>query len=396
MNINVNSSYGSGIFVLTDDAGKTRLDMIADISNVEYRFNDILSGDDMPDLGAPLGVFPMYSNTQVQTRYVQVATENGTFRFDPSGLRYMPELNVSDLMSAEGFYDKGIVSNVFVPQGNRCMCIIDGNIFNLDFYSNFFGRPFNTYRDAPNVAVKMGMPIGLNYKEVPDYISNNMRKMVVYDTEAKHFAYLYEDYYSSLRSEIYLSPLEDKESDKDIFSWDAGMDFVNSFHSFYGEYGEITTVLTDGAGKYYAYKYNSPAYWRVMDEFEKVARFDISSATDIANAEFFFASATQNYIFYTVGSKVYGIALEGHSNNFMMDLGDQITLVYDAPYYEDEAGQNYVYFATYGGSEGTGSLYKFQINDNINQVGMTAVEGDNGEALKWSGFEKIVSVSHRL
>lgn len=381
-NISVSNYYSSGLLVLTEDADEyARLDMVSMVSDTLIVKN-IITGDDVdvPQYKKPTFLYQgpgMYNE-------IYVMTEEGDMYLDPADMIFSDGNFIKiKMFSPANLWENGVAQSMHSPNGSQRVMVYDDKVFPYEpYFGKAFSYPVNFYSSETS-HFKASAEIGTNFKNSAYAYAKNF---VIYDMEAQRFVFHNSSY-------KYSYPLNDSDSDKGIFSWETGMDMVKTFHSYYNTYGDVTAVLTDNSGNYYAYRYYIHTSYKTA---YKVSRTDISDAPGIGDAKCFFASSTQPYMFYTTGSKVYGYDLE-YTKTFkeVLSLDGEITDVYDAPEasaYNSYKGTNLVYIATYGGTPGSGKIHKFYITDNANYMEITPDEDEDGNPIVWSGFDKIVDM----
>ncbi len=402
----VSNAFSSGFLLLTEDNNNIgQLDMVSFVGGDTVLLHDIIIGDDVPELKNPTYV---WHNTNYTNNEVLVSYDGGTIMMSKTTMEMLPNKVASQIKAGKEHFDLGILQFATDPHRDR-LAVIDGNAFEFDHSGKIYANPINIYEDDLTKTYRVAPKLAV----APDKRASYSRKTVMYDMDNKCFTYFVSNSTAGRSINIDFShKLEDAAGD--TISWNTkkdfpdsdGLDWVDTFHSTYGVNGTNTTILTDGNGKYYAYRYNFPllsSQWKI---YSKEARVELVGATDIDKAEFWFASGTQPYIFYTVGSKVYGYDLVyGNNLAFTYDLGAEITAIFDAGaagYTDVDKGDGFVYIATYGGTEGSAKVQKYSITDSPNVVEIipTLQEIKDEETdeviatkeIKWEGFNKIVSL----
>lgn len=382
--VNVSNLYSKGLLVLTEDKDQyAKLDMISMVRDTFLNM-DILSSSNVPKYKKPFGLF---MGVSYNFNDIQILTKDGDYKVNSTTLRFDPNKDFFKflMMAPREMWENKIVENIVDPAGRTRSIYLNNYIFNQDPYAGgIYGYPINVYSKEAK-PFRVAPLFASNYKVA----STSAKCFVMYDIDNKGFSFFHQQSNGGVKS----SKLSDTSSDIHLFTWKTDLDFVTTFHSYSGQYGESTTILKNNTN-YYAYRYDVVISKKSA---VKKKRVDITDATDINLSENYFASSTQAYIFYTVGSKIYGYDLDyGRKGSLVLDLEDTITAVYDAPYYGNpERGKNFVYIATYGGTPGSGKIHKYSIVSSTSEIKMVCVEDSEGNDILWEGFDKIVSILHR-
>lgn len=149
-------------------------------------------------------------------------------------------------------------------------------------------------------------------------------------------------------------------------------------------YGNSFALMRDkNTGDYYIYKfycYSSPV---------KLDCYTPGKVADLDKASFHVFSSKRTALYYTVGSKLYGLDYNKGNEKVTLikDFGDEITLMkWDDQI--DPAG-DFIYLATYNPTTG-GTLVKLKQGTNPDMLELEEVEGS-----KWSGLSKIKGMTYK-
>ena len=149
-------------------------------------------------------------------------------------------------------------------------------------------------------------------------------------------------------------------------------------------YGNSYALMRDkNTGDYYIYKFD------VNNLSNKECYKPGKVATDLDKATFHVFSSQRTALYYTVGSKLYGLDYNKGNEKVTLikDFGDEITMMK----VEDikEFNSDYIYVATYTPTTG-GTLIKMQQGTNPDKLELEEVP--NG---KWTGFSKIKGMTYK-
>lgn len=363
--VNVSDLMSNGLMLLCESLeGTTQIDMIAFAGKDTVILSNLNESMGLPKLGKPTCIFkgPLYS---VPNLYI--CTDNGQNPvLDQVDLSYN-EKNGDIRYMLLDMLDSYVVTDFKDIYRNRYL-IVDGKFYFSDLYSNgICGYPSNRYTGqlgtfpiAPTFAV--------NYE-------GRVTSAVCYDTNAKRFAF-------SKANGLTMDSLKNTPSDVTIFDWKTNLDFVANICSFAGS-GDSFTILKNNQGGYFLYRYLLAA-----SSVSKKGFYDISNAKNIDKAKFFCISAEQPYMFYAVGSVVYGYDFQnGRANSFEMDMGHEISMMNDLIYRGGEPGKDFIYIATHNGADEGGVIEKFHILNDPNSTKLEKTE------VKWEGLAKVMGLT---
>lgn len=363
--VNVSDLMSNGLMLLCENLkGTTQIDMIAFAGKDTLILSNLNESMALPELGKPTYIFkgPLYS---VPNLYI--CTDNGQNPvLDQNELIYN-EKNGDIRYMLLDMLENYVVTDFRDVYRNRYL-IVDGKFYFSDLYaegicgypSNRYPEQLGTFPIAPTVAV--------NYE-------GRNTSAVCFETNEKRFVF-------SKANALTMDSLRNTPSDVTIFDWKTNMDFVANICSCAGS-GDSFTILKDQQGGYFLYRYQI-----ANSSVSKKARYDISNAKNIDKAKFFCISAEQPYMFYAVGSVVYGYDFQnGRTNAFEMELGNEVSMMNDLIYRGGEPGEDFIYIATHDGTEKGGVIEKFHILNDPNRTELEKTE------VKWSGLAKVVGLT---
>lgn len=146
--------------------------------------------------------------------------------------------------------------------------------------------------------------------------------------------------------------------------------------------GNSYAIMVDDEQEYHIYKFYPYSSYPKIGYY----KIDQTVAKDIQNASFFAFYSNRSYLFYSVGSKLYGYSfVAGYESLYLVkDFNEEITyLKFDI---QSQNGYNDLYVATYDGEEGT--LHKLSVADDPN-----AIRAE--EVATWGDLCKINSIYMR-
>ena len=146
-------------------------------------------------------------------------------------------------------------------------------------------------------------------------------------------------------------------------------------------YGNSYALMRDKSNNdYYIYKFYQNYATNTKLDFYSVGQV----ATDLTRAEHYAFSSKRTALYYTVGSKLYGLDFnKGNEKVYLIrDFGEQITCMKTDD--QVERDDDFIYIATYSDAKG-GTFMKMQQGTNPDKLELNEVPGS-----KWTGLEKIV------
>lgn len=399
-NLLVTTSVYEGFLFMNDVNGNARLDMQSYNStlNTFTQYTDILAklGSIVPVAGTPYQLLCMNyvgSNISPQNYGIFLLTSGGTNRINQETFQWIPTYNIRYLMlgnvpssfaakSITGQYNNTNSSPTFFMYGN------DGNMYS---YATNAG---NAFKYTPLNVYKVG---GTPFSTTP-YVATDGNAAVFYDADNRKFVSI-------------TSPSANVMSDiNPLLNFPKGYDLQWMNCNYYPESGQVKktyAVLKDpSSAKLYLFRFKLGA--AVTDSsltYFKEFKSDIynsSDKVDLTNATNFTVSPNFEYLFYSVGGKVYEYDL-GLSTNFLMqDYGSSVVSYLSFLHIYDRYGlaqnklnNNYVIWSTalsvgtYDPTQTAGS------NGTYDQYTVTPVNGPLQRTIHWTGFGKIVSVAYR-
>ncbi len=132
----------------------------------------------------------------------------------------------------------------------------------------------------------------------------------------------------------------------------------------YGYYSIFKNPVDDGSRYLYAYRLTTSS----SSQYTTTAALDLTSCTEIANAEFWAFGERGPVVFYATNEKIYQInynlsaaTVSGATDVWTPGAGEEITCMklfkYDGISLDNSAKDKYLLVATYDSTSGTGKLY---------------------------------------
>lgn len=375
--LTVSDIFSIGWLVLGEDnEGYAQLDMVA----TPYTGDTVVLKNITLDKGLPKLKNPKYIYQVCYPRKdkIHLATGDGAYWLDPADYSSGTDCFYSSLFFDPTVTDRYVLEDIVQLAGSYRCAIVDGKTFSVTSFieSENFGSASNHYKGNYN-EFKVGNKIGVNYKE-------RSGSFVFYNMDEKRFVYM-----SSIQS--YCDSLKDTPTDKTIFTWKTGLDYVTTVNSCYTTSGLTYTLLKDGSGNHSLYAYRISAYYGII----KNAKYELTGATHITNAKFFGHSNTNTFLFYTVGSQLYGYDYVRKVEYMLKDFGEEITL------YKHEihntlgmsVSTDNFYIGTCDPAlpkSASGKLYGFKVLSDVNRISIEPLPGT-----PWIGLCKIAAISYR-
>lgn len=383
----VTDLYQKGYMILTENENKeAQLDMISVFGDTVVLKN-ISNNSEMPIIKNPRRLF---SNSALNNDEIHIISDGETYKIHRTKFDYNPLTgNLKDNFIDPGLYTNFNVTDIVdgTKRNGTRFTIVDGDAFKASTYGTIlFDFPINRY-PGKYKTYKIADKLSINYKMAEDYSAPTDKLIVMYNTDENRFTFLN-------KNATTVDSLKDSKTDIDKFSWKTGLTFVTSVHSYFGS-GDNFTILKDNAGGYFIYQYTIKGTSFQSTSPTKVGKYDISDAPGIANAKFFCFSANQPFFFYGSGSKVYGYDLFKNNPTSEMDMGGEITCLYDNPKYE--GGKDFIYIASYGGTPNSGKLVKKHIINDPNVIGLEDLVDTKGNSYKfeYTGLNKIIDLIYK-
>lgn len=383
--VNVTTRTGNGILVIGENLeGKSQVDFISIAGDTLVMKNVLNEGTGFNNNGKPVNICKpgrLMSIFASLLANIWVMTDEDAWRVN---------LNDFSIMAGSSFRD-----NTYVIDDSQ----ITGDFHLVDFYphlrkvSNGTSLSFDNIAISSNGLLFIGStgfvdPInvlsdekGISFAK-PYVLScdgyGSVSNFVFYDET--HERFLQGNMYST-----YSTRLTDNEGD--AFPWNnqavgRTLQFAqNSTNTDEGStYGNSFALMRDKTtNEYYVYKfYVSPGAVTKINCYKpgKVA-------TDLDKASFHVFSSKRTALYYTVGSKLYGLDYNKGNEKVTLirDFGDEITMMR----WDDiiEPNSDFIYLATYNPTTG-GTLMKLKQGTNPDKLEVEEVEGS-----KWTGLSKV-------
>ena len=360
--VTIRTIYSIAYLVLgEDESGYATMDVLS-MSKDTILLKNVLEESGLPQLKGPRTVW----SPRGPTAEVYVSTEDGTYRLDKQELKGGIQTNLKYIFYDPSIFDEGegVIEDVVFENRRSMMFIIDGKVYlnSSPTVSTRVPYAVNHYQGEKEF-FSVGDQIGF------DVVHSSTTYYVLYDNDNKRFVMLSND------NDGYCVEMNDS-GDTDIFRWETGWDYVTTFSSAYYE-GHIFTVLTkDNKYEVYVYKMQEG-----LPHYIKVAKYNVSSAPDFAQAKNIGFSAINGDMYYTVGSKLYGFDTFGSTGEWALlkDFGnEEIATVYYDQQYElegnlggDRLFLNMIYVCTNDPSlpkDKCGKVTKLASVDDPNQI----------------------------
>jgi hypothetical protein len=378
--LTISTTVYEGFMVLSDVNNQSRMDMLSYVkaSNTFNQYTDVFQkmGSTIPMNGTPYQVLCMpYVGTNVaaQNYGIFVLNSAGTNRVNQETFAWNDTYNIRYLVVGD------IPSNLVAGRltglttGSYSYQIyMYGPDKNMYSYSTSAGYAF---RYTPlNVYATGGTPF-----TVSPYVATDGTSAVMYNMDKKNFV--------SVASASAVTVTDATST----LNYPTGLDLLYMECIYYAEAGikpNTYAILKDPATqKIYLLNFlmrQPQTYYQEM------------TATDIGLATNFAASPDHNYIFYSVGGKLYEYDMYLKQSFLIADYGGSVISYLSFPHISSRYGKaNYVAWSksllvgSYdpaGPNGSNGQLDQFQISD----VNAPLVKTNS-----WTGFGKIVSVGYR-
>lgn len=373
----VRTDVFEGYMVLNNVEGKSRLDMLSyDAVNGAFtQFTDVLEkmGSSLPEQGAPIKVVCTrvtsafsYSDS---TFGIYLITETGTNRVHPETFDWRPTYNIR-------YEIAGNISPDFKAQN----MVWDNYTY---FVPIFLWSDHNVYLRAGGLAPVYSLPVNKyvgqpEFKAAPYVTSNGSDNLVMFNRDNNSFALLRSFQHNAAVD----PPFASRPGEIDF---PTGKELVYMGESASGF--SYAILKEPGGTEHYLLKFRAgslPVYYKPL------------KGTDIDKATHFALGANPEYIFYSVGGKVYEYDMYLESSKLMLDKGaSEISYLAFQQFSPNRSP------ATYG-------VWSRWLNVGVyNPAGASGSNGileqysvpDANEALvlqkQWTGFGKITSISYR-
>ena len=380
-NLLVSTAVFEGYVVLSDVAGKSRLDMLSynKTLNTFTQYTDVLQqqASTVPINGQPLQVHCMvYTRTTVSTQNygIFLLTTGNTNRINQETFAWLPTYDIRYLIVGnvpQGFTGVHLTGN-YINTNSSCTIYMYGSDGNMYCYSTNAGFAF---RYTPqNVYSVNGTP----FRTTP-WVATDGTTGVYYDADNRNFVV------ASAPGVAYV------QKPAPALNYPTGYDLLWMDCNYYPEAGQVRTtyaVLQDPAsGKRYLLRFKLGV---AQDYFQEI------TGTDIASASHFAVSPDYAYLFYSAGGKLYEYDLALKQSFLMADKGSAVISYLSFLHIFDRYGNaNYVNWSkqlTVGSYDPAGTVGS---NGTIEQYTIQPVNGQITLGNSWTGFGNIVSLAYR-
>jgi hypothetical protein len=366
----VRTDVYEGYLVLNDVGGSSRLDMLSydGVAGTFTQYTDVLKkqGSSLPAQGQPYKVLCTRAiqsafNYSDSTYGIYLLTASGTNRIHPETFDWKSTYNIR-------YEVTGSIDQDFKADNMQ----IDPQFYYLTYYmvssnnvyvrsgggSALYNLPINKY---------VGRPL---FKASPYVVADGRGNAVLFNMDSLSFVTT-----SSLTATTVTDPPPHEFPKGDELVW------MDNSASGYG----FAITKTPNTTNYTLTKFlpgSAPEYSKPL------------TATDIDQATHFAVSSTPEYLFYSVGGKVYEYDLSLQTSKLMLDKGaSQITYL---------AFEQFTHISAFPATYGTwvrwlsvGSYNQAGANGTLEQYGIVDANEPLVFKRSWTGFGKITSVAYR-
>ncbi|SEW35032.1 PKD-like family lipoprotein [Chitinophaga arvensicola] len=378
--LTVSTEVYEGFMVLSDVNNQSRMDMLSYVkkTNTFNQYTDVFNrvNSTVPMNGTPYQVLCMPyvgSNVAAQNYGIFVLNAAGTNRVNQEtfawnntyNIRYLVVGNIPSNLVATRL--TGITTGAY-----SYLIYMYGPDKNMYSYSTNAGYAF---RYSPvNVYETAGTPF-----RVSPYVATDGTSSLLYNMDKKTFVTVSNPSAVTVTDAI------------PALGYPTGLDLLYMECIYYAEAGikpNTYAVLKDPATqKVYLLNFlmrQAQTYYQEM------------TATDIGQATNFAASPDHNYIFYSVGGKLYEYDMYLKKSILMADYGNSLITHLSFPHISSRYGKpNYI---TWSKSLLVGSYDPAGAKDSNGKLELFTISDINAPLVKtnsWTGFGKIVSVGYR-
>lgn len=378
--------------VLCDVDGKTRLDVISDVTGKTYQ--DVLGSNGMPALNHPYSIQYM-PNSGYNDSPFYLFTAEGATRLAKNNFAW--EANYAFKYEVAKSIDLHPQSMVCDQSGMMRVCVSDGYAYTA---SNMgIQGLFAAVNKQPTLAPYVGANIGASsYASVYLFYDNTNKCFMSCCPFLVGLSLSDTNYHSMEEMESIATGYKgsDMVTGSAFTEYPVGLDFVYMENTKYdpgnAKMGITYTVLRDGS-KYVLYGIQLGDMLTYADctyVLGKAYYGDLSGCTDIAKASHFAFSSLRNYMYYAVGGTVYRVNLSETplTAEKQFTLRNETITMMKFNFYQNTSS-NHDYDLVVGSeNNGVGTL---RIYD-----GMTT-EGDFSlvNPKSYTGFAKIVDATYR-
>ncbi len=376
-NLNVTTRTGNGILLIGENTeGNSQVDFISIAGDTLVMTNVMNEGTGFNNKSKPVNICKVLKSSLLNMMWVMTEEDGWRFGADFSitaGSSFRENTFVIDESQITGDYH--LVD--FYPHTPRTAGF-SFSVAGVAVCSNgllFSGTtgwvdPMNVLSDEKGIS--FAKPYILSNAHATAFSS-----FVYYDETHERFLYGIPAASSSSR-------LTDNEGD--VFPWNnqevgRTLQFAQTTTNTDGGsiYGNSYALMRDKTtGDYYIYKFYA---------FSTPVKIDCYKpgkvATDLNQAKFHAFSSLRTALYYTVGSKLYGLDYNKGNEKVTLikDFGDEITMMKSDD--QIEPNSDYIYLATYNPTNG-GTLIKLKQGTNPDKLELEEVPGS-----KWTGLSKV-------
>jgi len=378
--LTVTTEVFEGFMVLSDVNNQSRLDMLSynKTNSLFTQFTDVLKKQNstVPMNGIPYQVHCMpYVGTNITQQGYGIFLLNsaGTNRVNQETFAWDPTYNIRYLMAGDvpaNFAAKRMTGlNV---SGTNFLYYMIGQDNNVYCYSTQAGYAF---RYSP---LNVYTPSGIPFKVAP-YIATNGSMAVMYNMDKKTFVTAAA---ASSNSVTDVAP---------ALNYPTGLDLLYMECNYYVEAGVVPNtyaILKDPATqKIYLLNF---VLTKAQTYYQEITGTDFNLATSYA------VSPDHNYVFYSVGSKLYEYDMYLKTSFLMADYGASSISYLSFPHFSSRFNKpNYTSWSKsllVGVVDAAGTAGS---NGKLDQYSIPDVNGQLVKTNAWTGFGKIVSVGYR-
>lgn len=377
-NVLVKTDIYEGYLVLNDVNGTSRLDMLSyDAVSAKFiQYTDVLGkmGSTLPPQGQPYKILATRVsnafNYSDSTYGIYLVTASGTNRINPETFDYNPTYNIRYEIAgniAADFKADNLISDPAFYFISIYM-IADGNVYLRTGGVPLYNLPINKFAGSPL------------FKASPYIVSDGSGNAVIFDIDDRKFTN------TNSTNGTTVTDVPDTTTGEIPYPTDRDLVFMDKSSNGYG----YAITATPGAPQRFLTKFlpgSLPEYSRQIN------------GTDIDKASHFAFSANPEYMFYSVGGKVYEYDLYLQTSKLMLDKGskniDYLAIQRFSPTAVSAKSATYgqwyrwltVGYADPAGTSGqNGTIEQYSIKDANEPLVLQNT---------WTGFGKIVSISYR-
>lgn len=390
--LTVSDSSSEGWMVLCDVNGKTRLDIISDVTNKTYY--DVLKDNGMPELNHPYAI-QYQPNSGNSSSPFYLFTADGATRLSKNNFAWQKEFAFKyEVAKSADLHPQGMVCD---QSGMMKVCVSDGYAYTAA--SMGIQGLFAAVNKQPTLAPYVGANVGAtSYASVYLFYDNQKKCFMSCCPFLLGLSLSDETYHTMEEMEDIAIGYKGSEmvTGSAFKEYPVGKDFVYMENTKYdpgnAKMGITYTILRDG-DKYELYGIQMGdmlCYADCSFVIGKAFYGDLSECTDIDKASHFAFSSLKNYMYYAVGGIVYRVNLSETPLKAKKEFalsGENITVM-KFNFYQNSSSVHDYDLVVASESSGVGTL---RIYDGM------ASEGDFSSVTprKYTGFAKIVDATYR-